>query len=267
LLFQRGANLFVVDGISGGARKLLDNLGRRSCGSQQSDPYPRVKTGHSCLGDRRNGWRDRGALRLRHRESLQLARLDMRGQRRRHIEHQRNAAGEQIGDRLIASALIGHDWNFRAGLLVEQLGRHIARGRIAGRAECQAFGLAFGERDQLLQVIGRDRRMRHQQVGNDAEKRNRRQILGKVEIRFGLCRIERVGDRRHEQRVAVGRGARHRIGCDHAAVARPVFDNEGLTETDFHPLADQPGKDIRGRARSKSDHDLDRMGRIGLRQN
>ena len=109
--------------------------------------------------------------------------------------------------------------------------------------------------------------MRHQHVGNGAEKGDRRQIPAKIETRFHLRRIERVGNRRHEQRVAIGGGPRHRFRRDHAAVARAVFDDYGLAETGLHLFADKSRKDIRGRAGPETDHELDGLRGIGLRRN
>ena len=189
----------------------------------------------------------------------------MRRQRRGHIEHQRDAAREQIRDGLIAAALIGNHGNPGARLGVEQFGRHVTRRCVAGRAEGQAFGLALRQRDQLPQIIRRDRGMRHQHVGHNAEQRDRRHVFAEIETRFGLRRVERVGDRRHEKGVTVGGRARHGFGGDHAAVARAIFHHDRLAEAGLHPLADQPGQDVRRRAGPETDHDLDRLGGIGLR--
>ncbi len=189
----------------------------------------------------------------------------MRSEGRGHIEHQRDAAGEQIRNGLIASALIRDRQDLGARFVVEQLGCHVTRGCKAGGTECQAFGLALGQRDQLFQTVGRDRWMRHQHVGNHAEQSDRRKVLTEIEARLRLRWIKRVGDRRHEKRVSIGSGARHGFSGNHAAVTRPIFDHDRLTETDLHLLANKPGKDIRGRAGPESDDDLDRLRGIALR--
>src|SRR5664280_2340851 len=106
LPFQRHLNVFVFQRLVRGARQLLDDRGWRSGRRQKPDPDSGVIARHACLGERRNIRHDRCALWLRHGESLQLAGLDMRSQRRGHVEHQRDAAGKQVGNGLIASALI-----------------------------------------------------------------------------------------------------------------------------------------------------------------
>ena len=107
--------------------------------------------------------------------------------------------------------------------------------------------------------------MRHQDVRDHSEQGDRRQIFCKIEARLGLNRIEGIGDGRHKERVSIRGSARHSVRCDHAAVARPIFNNDRLADTGFHLLAENSGKNIRGRAWAEPDDDLDRMDGIGLR--
>jgi hypothetical protein len=69
----------------------------------------------------------------------------------------------------------------------------------------------------------------------------------------------------YEERVAV-RGRTHdRLGADVACAARPVLDNELLTETLRQPLTDQSGSDV-GSGGGREGHDQAyRPGRIRLR--
>ncbi len=71
---------------------------------------------------------DRGALGLRHAESLKAALFDLRREGRRDIKHERDAAGEQIDHRLVAAARVVNGQDFCSGFEVEQFRRQVARG-------------------------------------------------------------------------------------------------------------------------------------------
>ena len=246
------------------ADSFVHDRGRRSRRREKPDPDAGIVTGHAGLGQRRNIGQDRRPLRLRNGKRLQLARGNMRRQGCGDIEHQRDAAREEIRERLVAAALIGHHDDGGARIGIEQLRRHVACRGVAGRTEGQGFRLALRQRDQFLQIAGRHRWMRDQHVRNIRQKDDRREIIGEIETRFRFCRIERIGDGGHEQRIAVGRRTHHGFRCDHAAVAGAVLDHDRLTERGLHLLADDPGQNVGGRAGSEPDHDLDLLGPIGL---
>ena len=107
--------------------------------------------------------------------------------------------------------------------------------------------------------------MRHEHIGDHGEQGDRCEIGAEIESRICLRRVECIGHRRHEKRIAVGRRARNELRADHAAVARPVFHDDWLAEFGFHVLADKTGKNVGGRSRPEPDDDLDRLRRIGLR--
>ena len=65
--------------------------------------------------------------------------------------------------------------------------------------------------------------------------------------------------------MAVRGRAHDRLGGDIAAGARPVLDNERLTEAFRQPLADQPCNDVDVVAGGEADDDVHRPRRIGLR--
>ena len=79
--------------------------------------------------------------------------------------------------------------------------------------------------------------------------------------------VDRGGEQRQQQRVAVGRGARDHLGAEIAAGPGPVLDDELLAEYVAHALSDHPRQDVGRAAGCKSDHHPDRPGGIGaLRQ-
>ena len=100
--------------------------------------------------------------------------------------------------------------------------------------------------------------MRH---ADDA--RDRRDVADEIEIELVVeRRVDRVGERDQEQRVAVRRRAHDRLGADIAAGARPVLDDEWLAEPLRQPLADQARDDVGRRRRRQSRRSM-RTGRDG----
>ena len=172
-------------------------------GRQQPDPDAGVEARHALLFHGRHIRHDRGALGLRHAERLEVAFLDLRRKRGRDVEHQRDAAGEQIDHRLIAAAGIMHRQDLRAGFEIEQFRGQVTGGAGAGRAEGEGVRLRLGERHEFAHIIGRHGRMRHQHIGHDAKERDRRKLFGEIEVRMGEDGIDGLGDRRHEQHIAV----------------------------------------------------------------
>jgi hypothetical protein len=89
-----------------------------------------------------------------------------------------------------------------------------------------------------------------------------------MEIEFEILierRVPGVGRSSEEQRVAVRRRSHHRFRREIAAGARPILDDERLTETFREPLADQARIGVVDAARRKSGNDAHRPVREGLR--
>ena len=98
-----------------------------------------------------------------------------------------------------------------------------------------------------------------------AGERDGREILQRIVAELGLH--EGIDGERavraDEQRVAVGRRARHRFGADAAAGAAAVVDHHRLAERARDPFADQAADDV-GIAAGRERHDqMDRPVRIG----
>jgi hypothetical protein len=67
-----------------------------------------------------------------------------------------------------------------------------------------------------------------------------------------------------QQRVAVGRAARHRFGADDPARARAVLHDHRAAERLAELLADQARQRVSGSARGERHDDLDRLRRVRL---
>ena len=106
-------------------------------------------------------------------------------------------------------------------------------------------------------------RQKHQRYLGDA--RDADQILGGIKADFLVQRlVDRHGAAGHQQRVAVGRGARHEFAADVAAGASLVLHHHALAEFLGQRLGQRAGKDVGRLARWKRHDELDRLvGRPG----
>ena len=102
--------------------------------------------------------------------------------------------------------------------------------------------------------------------GQARDARNRREVADEIEAeRFIERRIDHLRGTSQEQRVAIRRRARRRIGPDVASGTWPVLDDELLSESLRQPLTDQARDDVRRPAGSEGNNDAHRSRRIGLR--
>ena len=105
-----------------------------------------------------------------------------------------------------------------------------------------------------------EQRRRHARRANGREIAHR--IVGHLLVE---ARIDGVGrHRRHQQRVAVGRGFCDHIGADVAARAHLVLDDELLAEKLAHTRAHDARDRIGRTAGGKRNHHADRSRRIFL---
>jgi len=130
-------------------------------------------------------------------------------------------------------------------------------------------GILFRQRDQLGYRIRRNFRIDHQHEGQVAGARDRGKILDRIvahvleQIRIG--RMRRIG--RHEQRVAVGRGAGHVTRRDRTIGAGLVVDHGVDAERRAEFLADQARRGVGAAAGCERQHQRDVAVRVaGLRE-
>ena len=201
-------------------------------------------------------------LRRGDRDDARLAAFVLR-QRGREFRHRRlDVAADQIGHQL-AAALVGDMRDLRAGRRLEALERHVRGAADAAGGDVDRRLLR--QRDEVLQRLGLDLVVHDDHVRHVAGQRHRREILERIVAELGLH--ERVDGERpvraDQQRVAVGRGARHHFGADAAAGAAAVVDHHRLPKRHFHLFADDAADDV-GIAAGRERHDqMDRPVRIG----
>ena len=92
--------------------------------------------------------------------------------------------------------------------------------------------LLLGQRDQVFHRSDRRCRVDHQHVGAGREYRDRGERFDRIVFKRVERRIDRVRDRYHADRVAVGRGVGASFGSDRAAGAAAVVDINLLPQFD-----------------------------------
>ena len=109
--------------------------------------------------------------------------------------------------------------------------------------------------------------MNHHDVDRAQQACDRFNITNEIEIKLGIeRRVDSVRRRDEKECVAVGGRPHDRLRGDIAAGARPVLDNELLTERLRQPLTDQAGDNVGRPASGKANNDAHRPRRIGLRR-
>jgi hypothetical protein len=111
-------------------------------------------------------------------------------------------------------------------------------------------------------------RIDHERVGTLADQRDRREIADRMKRQL---RIQAVidgvrADRRHHDRITVGRAFRGQFSRDIAAGASAIVDHERLTELVAQRRFHRARDDVRRAARRKRNENADRARRVLLRR-
>jgi hypothetical protein len=128
-------------------------------------------------------------------------------------------------------------------------------------------GFFLGERDHVLDVAGRKRRVRDQDHRHGGDQADGREILARVEAGIGEQRRidrDRAGVGEH-QRVAVGRGAGDRARAHEPAAAAAVVDHDLLAERGRELVGDDACHGVDAAARRVRHDQGDRPRRVILR--
>jgi hypothetical protein len=152
------------------------------------------------------------------------------------------------------------------GALAEELADQVVRRSHAGRGVGELVRIGLGVGDEIARALDRHLRIHHHHVGHDRHHADRREILVEVvgELRVSRLR-DRVMDRSHEKRVAVGRRLRGFRRAERAARAAAVLDHDLLAPFFRQLRADHARQQI-GRSARRERHDpADRLGGILLR--
>ncbi|MHC2720714.1 hypothetical protein ACVMGE_003201 [Bradyrhizobium diazoefficiens] len=252
--------------------QLVDDRRRRARGREQAGESLAVEILVAELGEGRDVRQRLQPVRAGDRERAEQAGLDVLEADRELVERELHLAAEQIVDgRRVAAVMRGDP--LQVEIRLHQFAEQMIGGAGAGRGHRQLTGLALGEVDEFLEIVGLDGGMHLEHQRRHRDGRDRQEILLPV---IGIALVD-LGREQHravgadEQRIAVGRRFRESLARDHAAGAGLVLDDEGLTEL-FLELV---GDDARGAvdiAAGRIGHDqLDAarrplLGRCGPRQ-
>ena len=176
---------------------------------------PTSKSRYAFFIHRRDVRHDAGAFRLRHRERNKLAGDCVRRQGGRDVEHRRDPSGQKIAHALVGPALVVHRQDLGACASVEQLRGEMARRTGTGRAECERVPVLPSRQRSVPSPICGNGRMHHQHIRVHAKECNWFEVRSEIKGRASLHGVERVGDGRHEQRVAV-------LGCARDSLRPPT---------------------------------------------
>ncbi len=153
-----------------------------------------------------------------------------------------------------------------AGHHLEQRAGDIERRADAAGRQVDLARIGLGIGDEFRNRFRRHRKIDVHDQRNGGDARHRRGVADEVEIQMLIKRgIDRVRRHGQQQRVAIRRRLDDQLGADVGAGARPIFNDERLTELFRQPLADQPPDDV-GRTSGRHGHDhAHRPRRISLR--
>jgi hypothetical protein len=239
-----------------------DDILRRSGGQQQSVPGVRRITRHD-LADRRDLGIALRALAAGEPDRLEAAVLDERLQRQQPVHGELHLAGEHVLARLRAS-LVRHVHHVDSGHGEEE--RHVeVRGRARScRAVVELARVLLRVVDELLQVLHRHRRVRHDDLVRVRHHGDRLEVLERV---VGLLRlvqrgVDDVGRAHHQDGVAVGRRGRDELGADETAGTGLVVHHDRLSEDLRHLLTHRASERVAGAADGERHDQLD--GLVGV---
>jgi hypothetical protein len=155
-----------------------------------------------------------------------------------------------------------------AGHALQELAAEVRRATRARRGIIDLSGTRTRERDELLHVFGRQRRMRdHHEMDRD-DLRERGQIALGIDrhLRVEMLVDREIAHRPEQPRVAVGRCPRGRFGPDDARGAGAVLDDRLLPAPDLRELRRHHSRhDVGAAAGRERDDDANGFRRKGRR--
>ena len=149
-----------------------------------------------------------------------------------------------------------------AGRHLEQFAAQVLEAADPGRGVVEKARLGLGQIDQLLDCMHRHIGIDGEHIGAGGQARDRDKVFDRIVGFLVDNGIDRVRDRYHHKRIAVGRGFRRDVGSDHAAGAGAIVDEHGLPELLPELIGDDAANDVITAARRKWNDQPDRPRRI-----
>jgi len=165
----------------------------------------------------------------------------------------------------VGAALVGHVLQFDARLLRDAFGGQVRTGQGAGGAVGQLAGVGLGVGDEVGPGLERAVAGHHDAEGVAGHVQDIADVLDRVPVDLGG-----VADAKHPQRglrdgVAVRLRGLQLLHGQRAASARLVFHDHRLAQDLAGVLGELAHGDVRRAASREGDHQLDGLGREGLR--
>ena len=122
----------------------------------------------------------------------------------------------------------------------------------------QFIGIGLRRRDQVRDRSKRRFGIDHDDVEGARDQRDGHEILMRIVRQLGVgAGIDRICERPHQQRVAIGLAGCDRLGPDDGPRPRLVLDDDGGAEILCHLLRQRPRNHIGTAARRKGNDDPD----------
>ena len=129
----------------------------------------------------------------------------------------------------------------------------------AANADRQFVRLRARQRDQFLEVLGRQISAPDQQARHPRDHGDRRKIGNRIVRQRRIKRgVDGVAAEAHQQRIAVGRRFRDRSRGQIAARTGAVLDQDRLLQRRCHRIGNRACHRVGGAASRRPDQDLDR---------
>ena len=177
-------------------------------------------------------------------------------------EHELRLPADRVADRG-RGALVRRAEHHDSGVELEQLGRVVRGGAVAGRGIGVLVGLGLELRHQVPDILHRYVGRRDHQRRRVADQADRREVGDRVVAQLLQRGIHRVrGDVAEHQGMAVGRGTADELARDRTVGACPVVDDHRLAEQRPELLGDGARHRVVA-ATGRGRHD-DRDGLVGV---
>src|SRR5262249_20250187 len=201
----------------------------RVCVLGCADPIPTARlVARYEFGHGRDFRQRRGARRGGDCRGAQFARPDVLNRMSYWSKQDLHLSAEQIGHEIAAVRGVKQ---VDTGHHHEQLAENMGRAPDAGRRHVQLARIGLGISDEFGNRLGRDQRVHHHGIRGVDDTCDRRDVADEVEIEVGVkCRVDGIRRQHKEQRVAVRQRSYDDFGANITAGARPVFDDELLSE-------------------------------------
>ena len=155
------------------------------------------------------------------------------------------------------------EWNVRGGDACSHsklFGIDVGGRASACRCVVKRIGLGLHFGNQVFHILEAFAGRHHHHVGQAGQGRDAHQVVQGVVGQVGVNgRVHHVARRVNQKRVAIGRCLGHLVGCNGAACARFVFNDDRMTQSGGEFFGHRAGHNVGTAAGRKGHHKLDAL--------